>query len=314
MRARASRIEGSIMTRRLSRFRSLVFIHISNVCFAATAIVISVLSSAFDGWFTAFARFFIGALIGFGHLACTRTPFRVVRIRPWIGRGIFGALGMILYYVSISLGSPGRASLFNNSFPIFVAIIAIAFLRESVRITTIAGIALAFSGVALVLWDGTGVNLMSDAAGIASGFLAGISYHFNKRASQTEHPVVIYLGVCLVGLLATTVSLGQASALDARALALLALAGAGAYVAQITITIGLRDIPTTEGSVHTFLKIPLTVAAGWAFLGNATTGRFVIGTALLFAGLILNQLMLRPKRAIGTASPVEDCRAGGSRL
>ncbi len=284
------------MTRQLSRFRSLAFIHVSNVCFAATAIVVSLLSSTFDGWFTAFARFLVGAAVGFGQLAATRTPFRVVRLRPWIGRGIFGALGMILYYVSIALGTPGRASLFNNSFPVFVAVIAVAFLRETVRVTTIGGIALAFSGVALVLWDGTGVSPLSDAAGIASGFFAGISYHFNKRASQTEHPVVIYLGVCLVGLLATAHALPQAALLDARAVLLLTTAGLGAYVAQIAITIGLRDIPTTEGSVHTFLKIPLTVVAGWAFLGNAITGRFVAGTALLLAGILLNQIILRPVR------------------
>ncbi len=302
------------MRRRLSKLQSLVFIHVSNVCFAATAIAVSVLSSDFDGWFTAFARFLVGALFGFAHLAWTRAPFRVVKFRPWIGRGIFGALGMILYYVSIALGTPGRASLFNNSFPVFVAVIAIVVLRETVRPTTIAGVALAFSGVALVLWDGTGVNLASDAAGIASGFLAGISYHFNKRASQTEHPVVIYLGVCLVGLLATAYSLPQAASLDTRAVILLAVAGLGAYAAQIAITIGLRDIATTEGSVHTFLKIPLTVVAGRVVLGNAITGRFVAGSALLFAGLMLNQLIIRPKRATGTESPVGDSLAGGSRL
>jgi len=76
----------------------------------------------------------------------------------------------------------------------------------------------------------------------------------------------------------------------------LLIAGLGAYAAQITITIGLRDIPTTEGSVHTFVKIPLTVIAGAIFLDNPITPRFIIGTALLFVGLFLNQLVLRPHR------------------
>ena len=68
----------------------------------------------------------------------------------------------------------------------------------------------------------------------------------------------------------------------------LILAGAGAYAAQILITIGLRDIPTTEGSVHTFVKIPLTVIAGYLFLDDPITLRFVAGTVLLLVGLFLN--------------------------
>lgn len=276
------------MIKKRTRFESLLFIHISNLCFATTAILISMLSSQFDGWFTALARFAIGGMLGFSQLAITKKPFHIVRIRPWLGRGLFGALAMILYYLSISLGSPGRASLFNNSFPIFVAIISIFALREKIRWATLAGIVFAFAGVALVLWDGTGMSFAADAAGIASGFLAGISYHFNKRASQTEHPVVIYLGVCLVGIIATAFSWPQLLSITPTAAILLVLAGIGAYAAQITITMGLRDIPTTEGSVHTFAKIPLTVLAGWLILGDAITVRFILGTVLLLTGLFLN--------------------------
>lgn len=271
-----------------TKAESLIYIHLSNICFAATAILISALSSDFNGWFTAFARFAIGALLGFSQLGATKTPFRIIKLKPWLGRGLFGAIAMTLYYISIALGNPGRASLFNNSFPIFVAIISIVALREKVRISTVAGVFLAFTGVAFVLWDGTGMSFIGDAAGIASGFLAGISYHFNKRASQTEHPIVIYLGVCFVGLLTTAFAFPQAFSIDPRSALLLVLAGAGAYAAQIFITIGLRDIPTTEGSVHTFMKIPLTVVAGYLFLDNPITLRFVAGTALLLVGLFLN--------------------------
>lgn len=276
------------MNKKRTKFESLLFIHISNLCFASTAILVSMLSSQFDGWFTALARFAIGGVLGFSQLAISKKNFHIVRIHPWLGRGLFGALAMILYYLSISLGSPGRAILFNNSFPIFVAIISIFALKEKIKTTTIAGIVFAFAGIAFVLWDGTGMNLVADMAGIASGFLAGISYHFNKRASQTEHPEVIYLGVCFVGILATVFSWPQVLSITPKAAILLVFAGIGAYAAQITITMGLRDIPTTEGSVHTFAKIPLTVLAGWLILDDALTIRFILGTALLIAGLFLN--------------------------
>ena len=248
------------------------------------------LSTDFSGYLTTLCRFLVGALIGFTQLGAMRTPFRVCRIKPWIGRGIFGSLAMTLYYVSIAGGSPGRASLFNNSFPIFVAIIAICFLGEKVLLPTVVGIALAFAGVVLVLWDGSAGHPVADLAGIASGVFAGISYHFNKRASQSEHPVVIYLGVCLVGIVFNVFAFPQILRLDAGQVAILVLAGLGAYFAQITITIGLRDIDTTEGSLHTFAKIPLTIVGGWLVFGEAITVRFIAGTALLLGGIFLSRL------------------------
>lgn len=279
-----------------SRVKSLFFIYLSNVLFAATAILVSMLPDTFNGYFTTFCRFLVGAALGLGQQAVTRTPFRITRFRPWIGRGIFGTLGMTLYYVAIAAGSAGRASLFNNSFPIFVAIIAIVFLREKVGIATVGGILLAFAGIALALWDGSGGNIGADLIGIASGMFAGISYHFNKRASLTEHPVVIYLGVCFVGLALNAFSAPLLCRLDARSAVILLLAGLGGYYAQIALTVGLRDIDTTEGSIHTFVKIPMTTVGASLLFGDRVTARFVAGTLLLFAGIFLDRLV-PPKKA-----------------
>ncbi len=284
------------------RSRSILFIHLSNLLFAAVAIFVSLLSDRFDGYFTSFSRFAVGLAFGFAQLRSLRRPFRIVKFKPWLGRGIFGAVSMTLFYISIALGTSGRASLFNNTFPIFVAIISIVLLKDVVRLNTIAALSLSFGGVALVLWDGSKVSPLADLAGLASGILAGASYHFNKAASRTEDPIVIYLGVCFVGLVLNVFSLPQLARLDLLSAALLVLAGLSAYFAQICITIGLRDIPTTEGSVHTFAKIPLTTFAGWFLLGDRITGRFLAGTGLLIAGLLLNQAGSMKKRIGADAS------------
>lgn len=271
--------------------RSIFYLQLSNILFAATAIFLGRLAGRFDGYFTSFVRFLVGTAFGFAQLAAMRRPFRIVRLKPWLGRGIFGAAGMILYYLSIGMGSPGRATLFNTSYPVFVALIAIFLLRSRVRITVLACIALSLAGVALVLWDGARSSLLADLAGLGSGILAGASYHFNKRASQTEDPIVIYLGVCFAGMLATAFSVPQFAQVDPGSALLLILAGLGGYFAQLAITVGLRDIDATRGSVHTFLKVPLTALAGWFFLSEKIGWRFLAGTILLLAGLFLDKLI-----------------------
>ncbi len=271
------------------RIKAIALIHLSNVLFAATALLLALPLITFDGWFTSFCRFAVGLLFGLGQLAVTRTPLRVTRWRPWLGRAVFGALAMTLYFISIDLGSPARASLFNNSFPLFVALIAIFILRERVSLKTVIGLVLSFAGVIMVRYDGTPGTLIADLAGLASGILAGVSYHFNKEAARTEHPVVIYLGVCGFGIILNLFSLPQALQLTLLASLILAGAALAAYWAQITLTMGLRDLPTTEGSIHTFMKIPLTALAAWLLLDDRLNLAFIGGTALLILGLSLNQ-------------------------
>jgi drug/metabolite transporter (DMT)-like permease len=273
------------------RAKSIFYLQLSNLLFAATAICVGFLGGKFDGYFTSLCRFVVGAAFGLGQLALTKTPFRIKRFKPWLGRGIFGALGMVLYYLAIVAGSPGRASLLNNSYPVFIALIAIFILRSRVRLSTACGILLAFCGIALVLWDGSKSSLLGDVAGLLSGVLAAVSYLFNKEASRTEHPVVIYLGVCFAGIIGTVFSAGQFARIDPLSAGLLVLAGLGGYFAQIAITVGLRDIDAAEGSVHTFLKIPLTSLGGWLILSEPLTLRFFLGTALIFAGLFLDKLV-----------------------
>ena len=276
--------------------KSIAYIYLSNILFATTALIVGLLSKNFDGYFITFSRFAVGLVIGFVQLAITKTPFQITNFKPWIGRGFFGSLAMMLYYVSISTGSPGRATFFNNTFPIFVAIIAIVFLKDKVRLPTIFGILIAFIGMYLVLSDNSSSSLIANIIGISSGFFAGIAYHFNKRVSLTEHPSVIYLGVCIVGMLMTGFSIPQAANLDLYAIIILILAGASAYFAQIALTIGVRDIPITEGSMHTFVKIPMTSLGSLIFFRDPIIVGLVTGILLLFTGIFLDKI-IKPKKA-----------------
>lgn len=283
---------------RSARAKALFFIHLSNVLFAAMAVCVGLLGGKFDGYFTSLCRFLVGAAIGFGQLAATRRPFKLHRPLPWLGRGIFGALGMILYYVAIVKGSPGRASLFNNAYPVFVAVISFFVLRQRIGAAAAGGILLSFAGIGLVLWDGAKSSFLGNLAGVSSGVIAAVSYHFNKEASKTEDPVVIYLGVCFMGILGTGFSVGQFARVDLASAGLLALAGLCGYFAQIAITVGLRDLDATEGSLHTFVKIPIAVLGGWLFLSEPLSLRFFLGTALVFAGLFLDKLLPGRKGSI----------------
>jgi drug/metabolite transporter (DMT)-like permease len=269
--------------------RARLAVHGSNLFFAFSAFFVKLSSYAADGWFASLARFVIGGAIGLACLAALRRPLRVKRFSMWAGRGFFGAVSMVLYYISIDLGSAGRASLLNNTYPIFVALIGLFARKRRARPATLAGIVLSMGGVAMVFWDGAGLSPLADACGLASGILASVSLLFNKKASETEDPIVIYLGVCLVGTLACSFSAPQAASLDLPAAAFLGAMALTAFLGQVSITKGLRELSAEEGSLISYLKIPIAILISWAFLGERLSARFLAGTGWIVLGLLLDR-------------------------
>jgi drug/metabolite transporter (DMT)-like permease len=243
-------------------------------------------------------------------MAVRRKPLKVNKFGPWIWRGILGAVGMVLYYLSIDLGTAGRASLLNNTYPLFVALISAVVLRKRFGWPVLAALALSFLGVGVIFREsvmamihswiggaaasagaegGTGL-FVSDILGLASGVIAGGSFLLNKKASETEDPVVIYLGVCLVGCFVCAFSAGQARFLDAASVVASFLAALTAFLGQVTITAGLRDLPATEGSLISYLKIPITILIAWIFLGEPMGWGFIAGTLLISVGLLIERM------------------------
>ncbi len=83
--------------------------------------------------------------------------------------GLAGALGITAYHLCLNFGettvTAGAASLIIASGPIFTALMASAFLKERLTVWGWTGIAIAFSGVALIsLGEGTGGLTFQPAA------------------------------------------------------------------------------------------------------------------------------------------------------
>jgi drug/metabolite transporter (DMT)-like permease len=284
--------------------KAVLLIHASNVFFAFSSYFVKLASKAVDGWFSSLARFVVGGAIGLITLAAIRKPFKVNRFGVWAGRGLFGAVSMVLYYFSISLGSAGRATLLNATYPVFVAIIEILFLKKRPRAGILAGIAVSTVGAFLVLWDGAKITPLGDGLGLLSGIVAGLSLHFNKKASETEDSIVIYLGVCLVGVLCCGFSAPRAIGLKPLIGLALLMVGATAYYGQVAITSGLRELGATEGSLISYLKVPIAILISWAFLGERISLRFLAGTALILGGLFLDRGSgKRLRRGSGALTP-----------
>jgi len=261
----------------------------SSVCFAGMAALVKLLSSEYDGFFLSFGRFAVGALLASATIALRGSGFAVRDPKDVVWRGIYGSVGMILYFVSIKLSGAGRGSVLNTTYPLFSILLGALFFKERLGGRAALGAIVCFAGVALIFWDAASPSLLGDLVGLASGFIAGISIQYTKRARRNNGSEIVYLGVCLSGILATCWTAPGALSLDFRSgLILLASAVLG-YAGQITLTWGVKYMDASEAGIVSFLKVPIAIALG-LFLGEGFSARFAGGTAIVLVGLSIAEL------------------------
>lgn len=286
------------MSEKSMRSAGLAAVVASAACFAGMAALVKLLSSGYDGIFVSFGRFVVGAVIASATIAIRGSGFAVRDPKDVVWRGIYGSVGMVLYFMSIQLSGAGRGSVLNTTYPLFSILIGSLFFKEKLGRRAIFGAFVCFAGVALIFWDSASPSFLGDCIGLGSGFLAGISIQYTKRARRNNGVEIVYLAVCLSGILATFWTAPQALSLDLRsALILLASAVLG-YLGQIALTWGVKYMDASEAGIVSFLKIPMAIGLG-LFLGEGLSLRFAAGTIIVIAGLAFAELRRKPSLTAG---------------
>ena len=269
------------------RFKGDLTVWISSVLFALAAIMVRELSGQFSSLFISFIRFATGMVLGLGTLAVKRKPVKLRRKLDLFLRSLFGMLAMIAYYTSIQIGGSSRGTLLNTLYPLFVVIFGALLFSIPLRRKDAFSLLLAVPGIFIIFWDGSKGVLLGDLLGLFSGILGGLSVHFMKRAREENSAEIIYLGVCLFGLVPGFFTFREGLHMSLAQFGLLTLTGAVVYVAQVTITFGLKYISASRSSLLSFTKVPLTFVFAMIFLGEIPTWRFFVGSAFVLAGILI---------------------------
>jgi drug/metabolite transporter (DMT)-like permease len=288
--------------RATKRAAAVAAVAVSAACFALMAALVKVLSAEYDGIFVSLGRFVVGAAIATATIAIRGTSFSIRDPKDVVWRGIYGSVGMILYFVSIELSGAGRGTVLNTTYPLFSILLGALFFGERLGRRAIVGAFVCFAGVALVFWDPASPSLIGDLVGLLSGVTAGVSIQYTKKARANNGPEMVYLAVCVSGIIVTFWTAPKALSLDVSSgLTLLGSAVLG-YLGQITLTWGVKYMDASEAGIISFSKIPIAIGLG-LLLGEGLSARFAIGTLVVLAGLALAEFRSRASRAAPGSSP-----------
>jgi len=156
----------------------LTAVGVTLVLWASAFVGIRHLAGTFSPGALSLGRLVFGA-VALGVALLVSRSWRAPTRREWLGMVAVGVLWFGVYNVALNAGErridAGTAAMLIQVSPILVAVLALFLLREKPTAFLAAGIALAFSGVALIaLSSSTGSN--HDVLGVGLCLLSAVAY------------------------------------------------------------------------------------------------------------------------------------------
>lgn len=217
-----------------------------------------------------------------------RVPLRTLAACAVVGCLLPGA-NAVLFYAERGVPT-GLASLLIASVPLFLVVIRLA-LRERLRPTVLAGVAVGFVGVAVLAHPGgattgTGVVLCLVSAAMWSvGSIASSRLPLPRDSfAATAWEMLLGGAVMLpIGL----ASAGAPSPSSASILAWLYLVTFGSVVAYTAYTWLLANAPLATVSTYAYVNPLVALTLGIAFRGEHASARLLAGAAVVVASVAI---------------------------
>jgi drug/metabolite transporter (DMT)-like permease len=198
-----------------------------------------------------------------------------------IFRGVVGTLSLYLLFYAIQKLGLGRASTYQYTYPIFLALLSWLFIGETLNTREWTAIFIGFAGILFVFRPDLSMAWRDNALGLGNALLTAISYLSIRQLGMVYDTRAIILSFMLSGIVMPILSM---------------LAGTWYPVPDLDFLIGTFKWPHTLMHWTGFLAIGLTALVGQRLLTQSFTydkaGRVaVVGYSNILFSAVLGFLM-----------------------
>lgn len=225
--------------------------------------------------------------------------------RVWattLGLGVVYTAMTLFYFVSLRYLTAGVATIVLYTYPSFVFVLSVAFLRETVGARTVMALVLSLGGVSLVVGTDTagvrpgGVALALAAAGCYAVYTAG-----SRSLVAHLDPRQLLVGVLLGttgSMLVYGVLAGPPGVPAGRGEwgIVVGLVVVGTAVPLLLFYEGVERLSASHVGVVSTAEPLVAVVLGVFFLDEPVTGGLLVGGILILAGVVLVQRMRTESR------------------
>ncbi len=208
-----------------------------------------------------------------------------------IGRGISGAVALIIYFSLLQQIPLATASTLKYLAPIFTTVIGIFLVGEKVRSIRWLFFAMSFAGILVVQGFDARISGVHLLMGIGASLFMGLAYNLIRKLKTDEHPLVIifYFPLIMLPISAIWSSFIWVSP-TGWDWPLLILVGLFTQIAQFFMTKAYQKEELSSISILTYVGIIYSLLFGYFLFGENYNLITYGGMALVLSGVILNVL------------------------
>ncbi|MEM7407468.1 MAG: DMT family transporter [Pseudomonadota bacterium] len=188
--------------------RGMLMMFVTTLCFAAMQSMIKWLAASGDAPLHPFEIAFFRNLFGvvamlpmvFGRgITQALSAMRTTRPGLHLLRAVVQAVGMLSFFVAVTMVPLAEVTSLSFSAPLFATTIAVLLMGERIRARRITALALGFAGVLIVLQPGMSEISVGAILAIVSSLCWGFAMTVIKTLSRTDSPLTItlYAGLLL---------------------------------------------------------------------------------------------------------------------
>jgi DME family drug/metabolite transporter len=289
----------------MSYRKGILFVVTAAAIWSLMGLMIRQLESA-DTWQVLLWRS-IGAVVVLGAWVTWRSKGRPwARIRGTGWAGVIGGLALVAAFAgaifAIQSTTVANAVFLFSASPFLAAILGAVVLREPVRATTWAAIALAGVGMFVMVREGLAAGALSGNLAALASALGFATFTVALRHGQlSEMMPVSFLGSVFSALVALGVlgatGTGLVPPLGDIVLSF-AMGSVILAVGMILYTLGSRVIPAAEATLLSLVEVMLAPVWVWLFLGETATAATFAGGAVVLVAVALNAVAGARRRVL----------------
>jgi drug/metabolite transporter (DMT)-like permease len=243
------------------------------------------------------------SIIGFAmlyplvHAAGGLAAMRSARASHHVARNLVHYAAQICWFFALTLIPIGQVVSIEFTMPIWIAILAAAFLGERMTVWKIAAIVLGLIGVIVIVRPDTGAINQGQLIALAAAVGFGISVTLMKSLTRTETTLAIIFWMLVVqtaaGFIPALYFWQWPSAYAWGWIVVIAFCGTFSHYCMAR---AMLYADATVVVPMDFLRVPLSAAAGWLLYAERLDLYTVLGAVLILTGNLLNLKTAAPAR------------------
>lgn len=211
--------------------------------------------------------------------------FQKKNLPAFIGRALFGTLGIFCNFYAVDHLLLSDASILNKLSPFFAILGSYFILKEKITPIQASAVTIAFCGALLVVKPGFAVAgaLIPSVIGVVGGFCAGIAYTLVRLLGQRGErgPFIVFFFSGFSCLITLPFLIFDFHPMSGTQILILLLAGLSAAGGQFTITAAYTHAPAREVSVFDYTQIIFAAGLGFLFFSQIPDVWSIIGYCMI---------------------------------